>query len=347
MPPRPKGPRLVTRKGKENYYIRYTDAKTGKPRDKTTGTADGEQAQEELEDFLREQRSQRLGLAIMPHRITVAQIMMDFDHYVQGEEAAKRFGYSLRHIVDFWGDSTLDYVNVETVKEYVNKATNATDPKQRRTVSTTRRELTDLRTAINHAIRMNRVAAFRFPKLPSEGQPKERWLTESEFARLLCSARKVVLSRFPLTLFMIVAFYSGQRKSAIMELEWSQIDFDRRTINFEKDGRRRTKKRRSFIPMPREMERVLRRRHDRYAHLTNWVFHQKHQPAVRVRSVDKGFRVAARSAGLLDVTPHTLRHTRASLSAQSGQKMQDVSAYLNMSHQTLERVYLHHDPNHL
>jgi len=132
-----------------------------------------------------------------------------------------------------------------------------------------------------------------------------------------------------------------------MELEWEQLDFERGTINFNKHGRKKSKKRRSYIPMPPEIRRFLQRRHERYGHLTTWVFHQKKDPTKRVKSINKGFREAAELAGFDDVTPHTLRHTRASLLAQNGWAIHDVSAYLNMSFQTLERVYLHHNPEHL
>lgn len=339
MPRRSKGPRLVTRRGKENYYVRYNDALTGKLRDITTGTSSREEAEEFLEDFLREQRSVRLGLAVAAHRMTVAQVLVDYANYKLGEPNADRLGYSMRHLLDFWGNQTLDHVNVESVKKY--------ELQSPRSSSTVRRELTDLRSAINHAIRMNRLASFSFPELPKESEPRDRWLKESEFAKLLCASRKVVLARYTLRLFLIIAFYTGQRKGAIMELEWKQIDFERGIIDFNKPGRKKTKKKRARIPMPPQIERFLIRRFERFGEKTRWVFHQKHDPIKRVKSINKGFRQAAAIAGMPDVTPHTLRHTRASLLAQNGWAIHDVSAYLNMSFQTLEQVYLHHNPDHL
>ena len=192
MPPKPKGPRIVTRKNKDNFYLRYWDPEIKGSRDITTGTSISEEADEFLEDFLREQRSMRLGLAVAPHRITVAQVLVDYANFKLGEKNADRLGYSMRHLLGFWGDRTLDHVNIESIKTYERCAD--------RKASTIRRELTDLRSAVNHAINMNRLVPLAFPTLPDDSEPKDRWLTEGEFARLLWASKKVVLSRFTLRL---------------------------------------------------------------------------------------------------------------------------------------------------
>ncbi|WP_371739840.1 tyrosine-type recombinase/integrase [Bartonella sp. HY038] len=57
--------------------------------------------------------------------------------------------------------------------------------------------------------------------------------------------------------------------------------------------------------------------------------------------MEKGFRAAARRAGLHDVTPHTLRHTRVSELAQRGEKIPNISAHMAMSEQTIWGIYAH------
>jgi integrase len=54
-----------------------------------------------------------------------------------------------------------------------------------------------------------------------------------------------------------------------------------------------------------------------------------------------------RRAGLKDVTPHTLRHTAATWKAQSRVPLWEAAGFLGMSRETLEKVYGHHDPDHL
>ena len=63
--------------------------------------------------------------------------------------------------------------------------------------------------------------------------------------------------------------------------------------------------------------------------------------------VKRGFASACRRACLDDVTPHVLRHTCATWLMQAGVDMWQASGYLQMSRETLERVYGHHHPDHL
>ncbi|MDX5591972.1 site-specific integrase [Pseudovibrio sp. SPO723] len=201
---------------------------------------------------------------------------------------------------------------------------------------------------------MQRLVDFKFPKLPKDGRPKKRWLTQAEYVRLFWAAGAEYRSKFQLRLFLMIAFYTGARKTAIMELEWAQIDFQTEMLNFNKDGEEfddeddwEGGKPRSHIPMPPELMRHLKRRFEMYGSKSQYVFHQKHDPTKRVKSIDKGFRQAVKRAGLKRVTPHTLRHTRVSLLVQAGEKISDVAEYMAMSFQTLEKVYAHFNKAHI
>lgn len=337
MPKESQGPRLVRRKNKPNWFIRYIDEDTGKQKDKSTGCKNRDDAESILEEFLRQRRAKRTGQAVMPSQFTIAQTLDDYAHHKMGSKSAERLSYSMEHILDFWQDQTLDFVNIETVESYRKRGL-----ANKRAQSTIRRELIDLRSAVHHAINMNRVMAMKFPKLPKDSKPKQRWLNEQEFAHLLRASGQDFRSKFTLRLFLVIAFYTGARKSAIMELEWNQIDFEQNTINFNKVGIEETKKQRAFIPMPPEVCRFLLRRFQRYSNQTSFIFHQQKNPSRRVKSIDKGFRSAVKRAKLKDVTPHTLRHTRVSLLLQSGFKQVTVSEFVKVSQPTIDKVYGHH-----
>lgn len=337
MPKESQGPRLVRRKNKPNWFIRFIDEQTGKQKDKSTGYKNREDAEVVLEEFLRRRRAIRAGLAVMPNQFTIAQALDDYAHHKMGEASAERLSYSMEHILKFWEDQTLDTINIETVDRYKKNGF-----ANKRAQSTIRRELIDLRSAVNHAINMNRVMTIKFPKLPKDAKPKQRWLTEQEFARLLWAAGQEYRSKFTLRLFLVIAFYTGARKSAIMELEWDQVDFDQNTINFNKANAEETNKQRAFIPMPPEVRRFLLRRFQRYSNQNSFIFHQFKNPSKRIKSIDKGFRAAVKRADLKNVTPHTLRHTRVSLLLQSGFKQVTVSEFVKVSQPTLDKVYGHH-----
>ncbi len=332
------GPRIIKRKQKQNYYIRFIDT-DGKQKERSTGTKNRAEAEEALETFLRERRVALTSQAIHPTKMTVAQILEDYARFIENEREASRFGYAIEHVLDFWEDSTLDKVNKETIKAYVESS-----PRAKGTV---RRELTCLRAAINHAVSMNRVLPIAKLSIPKGGKPKDRWLTRTEMARLLRAAGRECRSKFTLRLFILIAFYTGARRNAIMELEWSQIDFETGTIDFNKPGQEETNKRRAKIPIPKKLLPHLQRQYRFSKDKNLFLFHQRHAPYNRVQSIVKGFRTACKRAGLQDVTPHTLRHTRVSLLVQSGEKISDVAAFMNMSFPTLERVYAHHNDQHI
>jgi len=332
------GPRLIKRKTKQNYYIRFIDT-DGKQKERSTGTATCTEAQEILETFLRERRTAQTGQAVHPTKMTIAQVLEDYAHFIQNDREASRLGYAIEHILDFWEDGTLDKINKETIKAYVESS-----PRAKGTV---RRELTCLRAAINHAVSMNRVLPIAKFTIPKGGKPKDRWLTRTEMARLLQAAGQEYRSKFTLRLFILIAFYTGARRNAIMELEWSQINFETSTIDFNKPGQEETNKRRAKIPIPKKLLPHLERQYRFSKDKSLFVFHQRHAPYKKVQSIVKGFRTACKRAGFQDVTPHTLRHTRVSLLVQSGEKISDVAAFMNMSFPTLERVYAHHNNQHI
>lgn len=337
MPRRRTGPRIVTRSNKRNYLIRFIDT-DGRQKEVSTGTENRSEAEEVLEEFLRERRG--VGRPSEHRRTYIADLLADYGEYqIDTPAAAERTAYAMTHLLKFWGERTVDHVNRETIKKYVASAA--------RSQSTVRRELSTLRAAINHGVAMNRMMPFGKIELPAESNPRTRWLTKNEAAQLLWEARRDYRSKYNLQLFIIVGLYTGARRGAIMELEWSQIDFDNRTLDFNKLGTLKTNKRRARIPMGRKLHGHLYRRWQNAGGTSTHVFHQKTKPAKRVLSVVKGFKKACTRARFHDVVQHTLRHTCASWMAQRGEKMIDASNYLNMSMETLSRIYAHHHPEHI
>jgi hypothetical protein len=79
----------------------------------------------------------------------------------------------------FFGDRMLSYVTGETCRAYAA---------QRSTDAAARRELEDLRAAINYHRRENLHDRIVSVVLPAERPPRDRWLTRSEAARLIWSA---------------------------------------------------------------------------------------------------------------------------------------------------------------
>lgn len=119
--------------------------------------------------------------------------------------------------------------------------------------ATIRREMCLEQAALNHALHWERLEKVPYFQKPSGESRKRRPLTEEEYRRLMASAmpRRV-------RMFYLLAYHTGHRARAIETLPWSRVDLERRVIDFNEPGARRTNKRRvDGFPMPDELHRRL------------------------------------------------------------------------------------------
>jgi integrase len=164
-------------------------------------------------------------------------------------------------------------------------------------------ELSVLRAAMNHCVKNGHLTSAPFIQLPPTSRGRERWLTRTEAARLLNASRRFSPH---LSLFILIALYTGARRGAILGLRWDQIDFERGRINFNEPGRLITTKRRPIIPIPRQLLWFLRATRRKAG--SPWVI--SYRRGDRVTDVRNSFEKARMEAGIgPDVTAHTLRHT--------------------------------------
>lgn len=219
----------------------------------------------------------------------------------------------------------------------------AYDRARARKPATVRRELAVLRAAINHAHREGRLTRPVHVFLPAKPEGRDRWLTRSEAAALLRTARRDPRCRLYLPLFVLLGLYTGARKQAILGLRWHQVDLERGRIDFNAPGRARTSKGRPIIPIPRRLVRFLRLARDRGNDL-GYVVNRDGRP---LGDVKRAFASAARRAGLANVSPHTLRHTAGTWMAQHGVPLWEIAGYLGHSHERTAALYSHHSPDHL
>jgi hypothetical protein len=125
---------------------------------------------------------------------------------------------------EFWGGKKLSDVTAATCRAYA----------EQRKPGGARRDLEDLKAAINHHSEEGYHRSIVKVTLPPAGQPRERWLTRSEAAKLLWTCwrhreiqlrhrgadkgRKLPTNRYPLrhlARFILIALYTGTRAGAI------------------------------------------------------------------------------------------------------------------------------------
>ena len=207
--------------------------------------------------------------------------------------------------------------------------------------STVRRELGVLKAALRHAVSEGRLRAGDVPAiaLPPASEPRERWLTDGEMARLWDAAKagrtEGRLSRVEVWLHL--AYYTGRRKRAIETLTWDRVDFEANTIDFEEPGRTRTKKRRGVAYMHPTLRAVLDRAKREAGDEARYVL--GHSGSVR-----KALATLARRAGVPDLSPHVLKHTCATHMLRRGVSIWDVAGALATTPATITRVYGKHVP---
>ncbi|MDR3450637.1 MAG: site-specific integrase [Alphaproteobacteria bacterium] len=139
-------------------------------------------------------------------------------------------------------------------------------------------------------------------------------------------------------LFIQIAIATAARSGAILDLTWSQIDFDRKLIDF---GRGWGNKRRAVVPMNDDLLESLKIARDLAQ--TDYVIEYK---SMQIASVKSGFRRLCKDCGI-EASPHVLRHTAATWLVMDGVPLAEVARLLGDSERTVEKVYGKHAPDYL
>jgi integrase len=252
-------------------------------------------------------------------------------HAPHAATAARGIRYQLGHLAKWWADRRASDVTAMACREY----THATGSS-----SYARRCLETLRAAIRYYSKANRVPLQIDIWLPPRPEPRDRWLSRAEVAKLLRAARR----HEHLKRFILIGIYTGSRSKNIFGLRWDMIDFNSGTMRRRPYGASESKTKRA--PPVRLGRRIL-------AHLRRWrrldgprcplVVHYNGQPITRAFSTTWPQAVAKAGLGP-DVTPHVLRHSRATWLLQAGVPLWEASGALGMSPAMLARTYGHHSP---
>ncbi|EEZ6755032.1 site-specific integrase, partial [Escherichia coli] len=184
-------------------------------------------------------------------------------------------------------------------------------------------------------------------KIPAVRNKRVRWLEKEEAKRLIDECPE------PLKSVVKFALATGLRKSNIINLEWQQIDMQRRVawVNPEESKSNRA----IGVALNDTACKVLR---DQIGKHHKWVFvHTKaakradgtSTPAVRKMRIDSktSWLSACRRAGIEDFRFHDLRHTWASWLIQSGVPLSVLQEMGGWESIEMVRRYAHLAPNHL
>ncbi|MBA0187475.1 site-specific integrase [Pectobacterium polonicum] len=215
------------------------------------------------------------------------------------------------------------------------------------TKGTRTRHLAILRAILNLAVTWGWLD--RSPKIstPRIKNGRIRWLTDDESKRLFS---EIAPHFFPIVMF---AISTGLRRSNVTDLEWSQVDMERKMAWMHPDE---TKAGNAIgVPLNETACGIIRAQQGQHK---RWVFvHTKaayrsdgtKTPAIRKMRTDsnKAWQGALRRAGISNFRFHDLRHTWASWLVQSGVSLLALKELGGW--ETLEMVqrYAHLSAGHL
>jgi integrase len=366
MPRRSKGPRLELRGERRDKDGRITHHATWRIRDGARDISTGclapnfARAQQKLADYITDKHQPRRKLLDI-EAIDIADVLaIYFADRRELQQNKYQFDRRIARLNDWWGAKKLSEVTGETCRAYTRDRGNN---------GGSRRDLEDLRAAINHHAREGLHRGAVRVALPPKGDPRDRWLTRSEAARLLwvCwryrehQTRRRKGPKGPalptdkrplrhLARFLLIGLYTGTRAAAIAAASpipavgRSYVDLDAGLFYRKPTGKAATKKRQPTVPIPPRLLAHMRRWHARGLIKEHFVeFYGK-----PVKSVKTAFKSAVKLASLdAPASPHTLRHTAATWMMQNGVNLWTAAGFLGMSVEILQRVYGHHHPGYM
>jgi integrase len=258
-------------------------------------------------------------------------------------QSARRYGISLAHLDRELGDRMLDAIGSADLVafETARRSEGAGPP-------TIRRDLACLSSLFGFAIEReliehNPVPAFlkRAKKRGlRESEARTRYLTRKEEIALTAAAAKPPRATAKpnrrrtsgprndamLQAAIVVAIHSGLRQREQFDLTWDRVDLERRIVHIPADSAKGRRSRDIVLLEPaivalRALPRNIKSR------CVFW-----HRDGARFRHLDRGFKAAAKRAGIRDVRWHDLRRTHGCRLLQDhGWSLEMVQAQLGHS----------------
>lgn len=323
MPRRSSGPKLWFDKKRGTWTIL-----DGRSRSRTGFALDeSRQAQKALGEYIAAQHVVKDSATPFIADVLSAYTTEHLAHKVSKDHIF----YDIRKLGKWWGGKRVAEINAKTCRAYAA---------HRKAGPSARRELAFLNAAVGYWHKEHGpLTVVPVVVLPAKPSPRANWMTRSEACRFLWLAR-----RSPhLARFFLIGWYTGSRRSVIAGLKWSMVNFETGIMQRKERGAIETKKKAPPVRVGNRLLCHLRRWHRMDGSKEVYVVH------FRGRKIDRPVSSWDRvrdAAGLpAYVTPHVLRHSRATTMLRAGVAPWEVANALGMSLQVLISTYGHHHPD--
>lgn len=251
------------------------------------------------------------------------------DREAEGIASTARQKDAWKAMRPFWENVTPDLIDREMAQDYAKR--------RGMSAATIRYELGMLSVALRWAAERDYVRKAPAVWRPEPPERKVRHLTRPLFERWFDHV-KAPHAR----LYVELGLATMARPTAILELTWDRVDFERGTVDLNPRGRRQTRKRRPVVPLNDDALSALKT-----AYTGRQSQYVVERGAKQVRSVKKAFQAASARSGI-HVTPYTLRHTGAVWAAEAGVSMDELAQFMGHDDAaTTSKHYARFSPGHL
>lgn len=240
-------------------------------------------------------------------------------------------GYMGKAVLDFFGNYKPHDVTRDLCQKYARQR--ATEVSQ----GTIHTELGYLRSALKHAGKMRSIDHVPDVWRPSKPESDKRILTASEASALIGAAHDPHVR-----LAIILLLGTAARVSAILDLTWDRIDFERGVINL-RHPEAINRKGRAILPMNNMTRAALKTAYE--ARLSDYVVEYGGR---KISSIRSGFSAAVERACIGHLRIHDLRHTAAVHMLAAGHPIEKVSQVLGHSNTSITfKTYARYRPEHM
>jgi integrase len=264
--------------------------------------------------------------------LTIAKIWQSYVEYLGSKPTAKTMRYTGKAVLAQFGSLRPDQITVADCRSYRIVRQDAG-----RAIGSVHTELGHLRSALRWAEKSGFIERTPLIEMPPKPDSNVVPLTDGQIRALIdgCTAPHIRLA-------VILLLATGARVSAVLDLTWERVDFERGVINLRlPDGV--TRKGRAVVPMNRMARVALESAYQ--ARLTD---HVVEWAGKRIRSIRKGYSAAIQRAELKNINIHQIRHSVAVRMLQAGQPIEVVSQFLGHSNtQITFKTYARFIPEYL
>jgi len=310
---------------KGRFVVMWNDPITGSRRRYRLAADTSKEAEREARDLILQLEAPAAGS-------TVAQIWDAYQVEMGTRRQARKLAQVGKNLLPLLGHLTAETISNDDCRSYVAKRR-----KDGRKAATIRTEMGCLRASVLWAEKVRIINRAPTIEMPPAGQPRERYLDRTEFAALMDGA-----SDPHIRLVILLMYTTAGRIGALLELEWSQVDLNRRIIRLAK-GDIGPRKGRATLPINDTLMAALPAA--KAASLSGYVVEWGGKP---VKSIKTGFNAAVKRAGIDHCTPHDIRRTAGRFMVEDGVPIEEVAQFLGHTNPSVTRsTYAKFSPSYL